>query len=182
MKEIPGDSQRTGQVLTHQQDHYLLLYSRRSRMSTGRALHKNVLDTDIHTSRPMVWMSLTKQSITDFTRVASRLAPLSLKVNVLENVRAWRIKSVEKNDLVFWHFHNFLWDTVTEKIFTNVLIDVFTNILRAAFKVYSYLFIYFYWLQPQLCDYNLSNQWIQWGLLYTCWFELGIGSSVDNCR
>lgn len=29
-----------------------------------------------------------------------------------------------------------------QKIFTNVLIDVFTNILRAAFKVYSYLFIF----------------------------------------
>lgn len=30
-------------------------------------------------------------------------APQSL--NVLENVRAWRIRSAEKNVLVFWHFH-----------------------------------------------------------------------------
>lgn len=80
-------------------------------------------------------------------------APQSL--NVLENVRAWRIRSAEKKCsciLTFSlekYFHNFLWYTVTEKIFTNVLIDVFTNILRAAFKVYSYSFIF--------TDYNHNS-------------------------
>lgn len=133
MKEIPGDSQRTGQVLTHQRDHHLLLYSRRSRMSTGRALHKNVLDTDIHTSRP--------RGTTEPECVGKRESLKNKKCR--KKCSCILTFSLEK------YFHNFLWYTVTEKIFTNVLIDVFTNILRAAFKVYSYSFIF--------TDYNHNS-------------------------
>lgn len=150
MKEIPGDSQRTGQVLTHQQDHYLLLYSRRSRMSTGRALHKNVLDTDIHTSRPMVWMSLTKQSITDFTRVASRLAPQSLKVNVLENVRAWRIKSVEKMILYSDIFTTF-YEIQLQKKYSQMCWLMFSQIYWELHSKFTHIYLFIF------TDYNHNS-------------------------